>query len=282
MTADWKLKLVKEVEHLSEEFPVVAVLNMESLPLAQLQNMRSKLRGSVKIIGGRKNIFGLGLKNASKHHANLDLLIEKMDGILPALLFAKDNPFTLYKKLEKSKTDAPAKAGQKAPKDIIVPAGPTGFAPGPVIGELGSVGIKAGIDAGKVTIKQDSIVAKEGDVITPLLAGILTRLNIKPMQIGLNIVAIYENGSIYEKSVLSVDEKQFIENITQASTWAFNLAMDAGIMTSETTELMIQKAFRDAKAVALSQNITADAVVAELLAKAEREMMAVKTQTNIE
>ena len=235
MTADWKLKLVKEIEHLSKEYPVIGIVNMETLPLAQLQNMRSKLRDSVKIIGGRKNIFSIGLKNASKHHPNLDKLSEKMEGILPALLFAKDNPFTLYKKLEKSKTEAPAKAGQKAPKDIIVPAGPTGFAPGPVIGELGSVGIKAGIDAGKVAIKQDSLVAKEGEIISPLLAGILTRLNIKPMQIGLNIVAIYEKGSIFEKSVLAVDEKQYIENITQASLWAFNLAMDAGIMTPVTT-----------------------------------------------
>jgi large subunit ribosomal protein L10 len=42
----------------------------------------------------------------------------------------------LYKILQKSKSSAPAKAGQTAPNDIYVKAGKTSFAPGPIIGEL--------------------------------------------------------------------------------------------------------------------------------------------------
>ena len=47
----------------------------------------------------------------------------------------------------------------------MIPAGPTPFAPGPIIGELGMLKIKAGIEAGKVVIKEDAHVAKKGDVI---------------------------------------------------------------------------------------------------------------------
>ena len=278
MTAEWKLNLIKQIEELSKEYPVIGVLDMTNLPLAQLQDMRANLSGSVKIIGGRKKLFKLGLHNASKNKHGLEKLNDKMQG-LPALLFAKDNPFKLYKTLQKSKTDAPARAGSIAPRDIIVPAGKTSFAPGPVIGELGSVGIKAGIDAGKVAIKQDSLVAKQGDVINDKLAGILTRLGIRPMEIGLNLVAVYENGSVFDKSVLLVDEKEYIGNITKAATWAFNLAMNEGLLTSETTELLIQKTYNDSKALAREQNIMADAVIPELLAKAEREMLAVKQKT---
>ncbi|MBI2112759.1 50S ribosomal protein L10, partial [Candidatus Woesearchaeota archaeon] len=36
--------------------------------------------------------------------------------------------------LEKNKSNAPAKPGQVAPKDITVKAGATSFAPGPIIG----------------------------------------------------------------------------------------------------------------------------------------------------
>jgi len=35
------------------------------------------------------------------------------------------------------------------------------------------------------------LVAKEGDIITGALAGILTRLGIEPMEVGLNIKAIF-------------------------------------------------------------------------------------------
>jgi len=65
---------------------------------------------------------------------------------MPALLFTKENPFKLYNKLQKSKSSAPAKAGQTAPSEIVVPKGPTPFAPGPIIGELGALGIKTAVE----------------------------------------------------------------------------------------------------------------------------------------
>src|SRR3989338_1052307 len=113
---------------------------------------------------------------------------------MPALLLKKENPFSLYKILKKSKSSASAKAGQIAPRDLIVPAGPTPFTPGPVISELAAVGIKAGVEGGKVAVKVDSMIAKKGETIKPAVASMLTRLSILPMEIGLNLTAVYENG----------------------------------------------------------------------------------------
>ena len=69
---------------------------------------------------------------------------------MPALIFTKENPFSLFKTLKKSKTNAPAKANQTAPFDLIVPKGPTSFAPGPVIGELAILGIKSGVEINEI------------------------------------------------------------------------------------------------------------------------------------
>ena len=97
------------------------------------------------------------------------------------------------------------------------------------------------------------------------------------MEIGLDITAIYEDGMIYTRSVLDVDESQYIANVLQAHSWALNLGVEAGIFNTVTTEVMLQKAFRESKAVALEGNILADAVVGELLAKAEAEASSVKS-----
>src|SRR3989338_2085586 len=113
---------------------------------------------------------------------------------MPALLLKKENPFSLYKILKKSKSSASAKAGQIAPRDIIVPAGPTPFTPGPVISEFAALGIKAGVEGGKVAVKQDTTACKEGKPINAPLASMLARLGIEPMEIGLNLVAVFENG----------------------------------------------------------------------------------------
>jgi large subunit ribosomal protein L10 len=269
-----KKKIVAEFKKLSEDYPIIAAVNMEGLPTPQLQAMRAQLRSrSIVLKMTKKRILKVALETSGKK--DLDKMVPFLVGH-PALLFTKENPFKLFKSLEKNKSSAPAKGGQIAPKDIIVPAGPTGFAPGPIIGELGQIGIKAGIDAGKVIIKVDSVVVKEGQVIKPNVAAILTRLKIEPMEIGLDLVAAYENGEIFTKQLLRIDEKEYIQNITKAHTWAFNLAVDAGVYNKTTIEYMVTKADKNAKAVAISENILAKEVVGEILAKAERQGNALK------
>ncbi len=49
--------------------------------------------------------------------------------------------------LEKTKTKMAARPGETAPEDIVVSKGPTGFRPGPIVGELQQAGIPAAIEA---------------------------------------------------------------------------------------------------------------------------------------
>ncbi len=276
-----KKKVVKEFVKLLEEYPIVGAVNMENLPTKQLQNMRAQLRGTVVMKMTKRRLIRIAIESVKDKKKGVEELIPCLKG-MPALLFTKENPFILYKKLQKNKSTAPAKAGQTAPKEIVVKAGPTPFAPGPVIGELGAAGIKAGIDGGKVVIKADSVVAKEGDVIDAKLAGLLTRLGIEPMEIGLDITAVYEDGSIFTRDVLAVDEEEYVNNVSQASKWAFNLAVEAGIMTTETTEFMVQKAFKDAKSLAGEANILCSATVNDVLAKANAQAASLKSEAKLD
>jgi len=273
--AESKKKVVKEYIKLAKEYPIIGAVNMESLPTKQLQSMRAQLRGKVVIMMSKRRLMKIAIAEAEKDKPGISKIIPHLKG-MPALLFTKENPFSLYKMLQKSKSSAPIKGGQKAPKDIIVPAGPTGFAPGPIIGQLGQAGIAAGIDAGKVVVKKDSLVAKEGVVVKSELAAILARLNIMPVEIGLDLVATFENGNIFTKDILAVDESVYIANITKAHSWAFNLAVEAAITSKDTVEFLLTKAFNDAKGLGREQNIYADGVMPDLLAKAHNQMLSLK------
>ncbi len=274
---DAKKKEVQEFVKLASEYPVVGIVNVQGLPTPQLQAMREKLRGTALVKMTKKTISRIILNEAAKNKTGIEKLSENLKG-MPAFIFTKDNPFTLFKTLKKNKSTAPAKAGQEAPNDIVVPAGPTPFAPGPIIGELGMVGIKSSIDAGKVVVKEDSLVAKEGTIISSNLAAILTRLGIEPMEVGLELVAVYENGSLFKKNILDIDEDKYISDITTGHRWAFNLAVEAGVLTSETTELMFINAQRDAVAFAISQAIVSKDVIDQIISKAAREANSVKSQ----
>ena len=273
--ASYKKEQVAKVVQLLKEYPIIGIANMENLPASALQQMRGKLRGRAEMFMTKRRLIHLALQEAEKGRKGILQLDGKMTG-MPALLFTKENPFSIYRIIKKSKSPAYAKAGQQAPHDIVVKAGPTPFAPGPVIGELGRLGIKAGVDAGKISIKEDKIVAPEGKVISPELASMLMRLDIKPMELGLDITAIFEAGTVYGKQVLDVDEEQFKATMTQAASWARNLAFEAAYPVKEFMPDFIAKAHREAKALGTEAAILVPGVMPELLAQAQRQMLGLK------
>ncbi|MBR9691512.1 50S ribosomal protein L10 [Candidatus Woesearchaeota archaeon] len=277
----YKTKVVKELVKLMKEYPIVGAIDMENMPAASLQRMRAQLREKVVMRMAKRRIMKYVFDEVKAEKKGIEKLIPHLKG-MPALLFTKENPFSLFKTIKKNKSPAAAKPGQIAPKDIVVKAGPTPFVPGPVIGELGAVGIKTEVKEGKIHVKEDAVVVKEGEEVNLAASGLLQRLGIEPMEIGLDLVAVYEDGVIYDKKVLDIDEDAFLQSLSDAGRWALNLAVEVGYYTKETVNVLVPKAFREAKAVALEGNIMADAVLEEVLAKAERQASALKTEAKIE
>ena len=270
-----KIKLVQRIVDLIDKNDIIAMVNMQNLPAKQLGSMRAQLRGRVVLLMTKKRFIKLALEKSKKK--NIKELEKHIKG-MPALLFTSGNPFSLVKLIKKNKSKAHIKAGQTAPNDILVQAGPTSFSPGPIIGELGSFKIKAGIESGKVVIKEDSVVAKEGDEVNDKLAGLLTRLGIEPMEIGLNVVAVYEKGEILTKDVLDVDEEAYINNVKTAASESFNLAMFIALPIKDTIKPLLSKAHREARAVAKEANVMTSDNVGDVLAKAEAGASALKSK----
>jgi len=277
--AEYKKEVVKKVEELIKGSPVVGIVNMQNLPMAQLQRMRKKLTGTMTIFMAKKRLIKLALKNVEKNVKGIEKLDDYLNG-MPALLLSSENPFKLYSLIQKNKSKAAAKGGQIAPNDIVVSAGPTPFTPGPIISELGGFGLKSKVSDGKIEITEDKVVVKEGEEISAPLAGLLIKMGIEPMEVGLSLSAIFEGGSVFTKDVLAIDEEEYFNNFTQAHRWAFNLSVEAGILNSETTEYMLQKAFKESKAVALEGNVLTDATTDEILAKAENQMKSVESNVD--
>ncbi len=279
MASELKKKLVIQITSDIKSYPIVGVVNMSSLPAPQLQKMRSTLASKgIKLTMARKRLLERALSESRRN--GIDELTKKVKG-MPALIFAKDNPFALYGTLQKSKSEAPAKSGQIAPRDIVVKAGATSFLPSPIISELAAVGIKTKVENGKLAIISDTTVAKEGQVISAKLAETLKRLDIKPMEIGLDLVAVWENGAVFDGRTLHIDEEKYAADFLMAARWAINLSIEASYPTSETSELILQKAFREAKAVALQGAIITEETRDEILARAESEAHSVQKEANL-
>jgi len=279
--AQYKQKIVDDIVKLTREYPIIGIVNMEDLPAPQLQAMRSELRGKIDLYMTKKRFMKIALDKIKDEKKGIEEFETFFEG-MPALIFTKENPFKLSKILKKSRTKAPAKGGQIAPDDITIKKGPTPFAPGPIISELSSAGLKVGVENGKVAVKEDTIIVKKGEKIKPNVAEILTRLDIKPMEVGLGLIATYEDGIIYKKDILEVDEVEFNNRVNLAATSSFNLAFYITYITKENITLLLSKAFRDAKAIGVSQLILDKDIVEDLMSNAERSMLSLKSEANIE
>ncbi len=271
--AKWKQEEVAQLAKMLGEYPVVGVVNMEGIPARQLQKMRTQFRGDVVVKMSKSSLMHHALEKAAKEEKSLEALAQHIKG-QPAFIFSKLNPFSLYKLLEKNRTPAPAKPNSVAPKDILVPKGETPFPPGPMLSELQQAGIPTTVAGGKIAIKEDKVVARKGDKIPPKLAAALTRLGIEPLEIGLNLVAVHEKGTIYLADVLHVDEAKTIAEMQAAFRNAIALSLGTGYVTKATAQFAIAKAFREATALALEAGILEKGVVDKLLGKAHLQMLA--------
>lgn len=273
--AEYKKKTVTDFVSLIEKYPIIGVVNMQNLPSAQLQNMRQQLRGKVELRMTKRRIMKIVLDAVKEKRPGIEKLLSFMGG-MPALLFTKDNPFSLARALQQNKSKALAKAGQVAPHDIVIEAGKTPFSPGPVISELSQAGLKTGVEDGKVAIKERKTIVAAGEAIKDSIANILAKLNIMPMEIGLDLVAVYEKGLIYAKDVLTIDVKIVLQNIMTAATHAYSLAMDCCYPTHETMGELLNKAHAGALAVAVDCVIFEKESLEHLFSRAHSQMLCIQ------
>lgn len=277
--SDAKLKEVEALAKLIDGSKVVGAINLFKMPAPQLQKIKKELHGRAVIRVAKKNTIKHAIAKSSK--PNIVALEEKVTG-QAGLLFSSENPFSLYKLLEKSKSPAPAKPGMVAPKDIVIPVGGTGIAAGPAIGQLQKVGLKTAIKEGKISVAEDKVVVKAGQPISNEVCSVLGMLNIKPIEIGLDLLAAYEDGTVYGKDILAVDEKKYEEGIIGLIRSAINLSLNAGYLTKQTAETAIIKAHREARMVGIEAGVFEPQLIDELIAKAHRQAMALKEETKVE
>ena len=239
--------------------------------------MRETLRDQMVMTMAKKTLVRRAWKKAGMSEDELDTLF---DGVkLPMLVQSNGlNAFQLFAELEKTKTGRAAKAGDIAPNDIIIEEGPTSFPPGPIVGEFNSVGIPAKIDKGKVAIQKTVTAVEKGQPISADLGLMLAKLEINPIEIGLILSGVVEDGTVMAAEDLDLDLDGFTANVKSATSGAFNLACNIGWFTDQTIPVLLSKAAGEAMAVAIEAGIHNEDTMPVLISRAHARMLAVAGQ----
>jgi large subunit ribosomal protein L10 len=271
-----KKKEVEELTGFVERYPVIAISDMHGLPARQFQEIREKLRGKAVIRVAKLTLLRIAIDKSSKKEA-LKKLEDYFDGIPVAIIFTEMNPFALMKLMKKSVSEAPAKPGQIAPYDIVVPAGDTGLPPGPSLGDFKQAGIDARIDGSTIKVMSDSVVAEEGEPITDNVAIALNKLGVKPMRIEMGLLAALEGSQLFAGDILDISEEEIIQKLQQAHSNAYNLAFNSGYFTSETIMPMLQECYFNALNLGINALIFDTGYMGDVLADANARAVALKS-----
>ncbi len=267
---------VEEIAKLVNNHSVLGIASLQKVRAPQLQAFKKNLEGQVYMRVLKNSLMRRAIDNC-KDKPDLNKLEEYLQGS-NVYLFTDVNPFKLALILERGKVKTTAKAGDIAAFDVVIPAGNTGQPPGPIISQLNSVGLPTRIESGSVWVSKDTPVVRKGEVIDERLAGVLSKLGIKPVEGGLAMNVAYDEGLVITKEQLRIDVDGTRKNIEAAYADAFALSLGIAYPTPESTTALLQVAHREAYALSMAAAVPTKETIVDLIKKAYMEMLSLSSR----
>jgi large subunit ribosomal protein L10 len=268
-----KRLMYEELQRVPTEYTVIALSKMTKVRAAQLMMIRKKFRNDIKIKIIKNKVATKAFENV-KGIAGLENLSKQLEGQC-ALIFTNINPFKLNLIFAQNKVFLPAKGGDIATKEIVVPSGNTGITPGPVLSEFKTANVPTKIDQGTIWVSKDTLVVRPGDIISTPLASLLSKLNVKPIEAGISVNFAIAEGLIFKEQDLRINLEEYKEDLVQSFEQALALATEAGYLTAETVKPLLVKAQQQARSLAAEAGYLTPETAGFVLPRAEVQAQAV-------
>jgi large subunit ribosomal protein L10 len=271
-----KISEVEAIAQLMKQHKVIGIAGLQKVRAAQLQEFKKKLADTAYMRVIKNTLMKIAVENC-KEKPELKKLEDHLTGS-NVYLFTDLNPFRLALILERGKVNTTAKSGDIAAFDVIVPAGNTGQAPGPIISQLNSVGLPTRIESGSVWVNKDTLVVRKGEVISERLASVLSKLGIKPVEAGLAMKVAYDEGLIITQEQLMLDLSKTRQDVEDAHANAFALSLSIAYPTTENITVLLQIAHREAYALSMNAAVPTKETITDLIRKAHMEMLSLSSR----
>jgi large subunit ribosomal protein L10 len=275
----WKVEEVEQLVDLFKSYDNIAVIEVAHLNDRQVQEMRKILRGKAIIRMSKKS---LQLRAIEKYkditnNSKLEELAESVPG-QAVLCFTNMDIFDLKKIFNENEWMVPAKPNEETPVDIWVSAGDTGLPTGQVISELNmTLRLPTRIQNDTIWIREDTKTHEAGEIVDVKEAAVLKKLGIKPIESLIKIKCAWSDGDLLTEDIIYMDMAKFRQDIISAFIPAQKLALEMGIVDTETYRPLIQKAYREGLALLFELPIFIDEMQDEYVKKAIADANAINS-----
>jgi len=232
------------------EYSKVIVVAADNVGSNQFHQLRKALRGKAVILMGKNTQQRKNISIAAKENPKLRVLGDLLRQNV-GLVFTHDDLGAVRQILLANVVGAPAKVGATSPVQVVVPAGNTGLEPG-MTSFFQALNIPTKITKGTVEIQSDVVLLKPGDRVGQSEATLLQKLNIKPFTYGLKCLTIYDDGSLYDASLLDFKSEDVAKLVSSVVGDIASLSLQIGYPSLPACPTLVANAARDLLAVSMA------------------------------
>ena len=149
--------------------------------------------------------------------------------------------------------EAPAKVGSVAPKEVVVPPGPTGMDPKQTQ-FFQALNIATKIVRAQIEIVNPVTVIVEGDKIGASQAALLDRLKICPFEYKMQIKGFMDNGKLFSNKVLEITNEDILKSFGAGANNLTSISLASGYMIPSAVPHAIINAFKNLAGAAIASS----------------------------
>lgn len=207
-----KTSYFAKVAELVKSHKKIFIVTVDNVSSSQFHQVRHALRGKAVILMGKNTLVRRALREIIEEVPEIDALLPFIKGNI-GLVFTNGDLKAVRDLITANKIAAPAKVGAVSQLNVHIPAGSTGIQPDKT-SFFQALNIPTKIVKGAIEIMNEVLLIKEGDKVGASEAELLSMLKMTPFSYGLYVTQVYEDGCLYEPSILDITDDVLLKKLT--------------------------------------------------------------------
>jgi len=208
-----KSEYFEKLHKLLQDYNRILIVLCDNIGSAHMQRIRRELRGKAVLLMGKNTMIRKVIRTHLDSNPQWETILPWITGNI-GLVFTNDPDLKKIRDIcLASKVPAAAKAGIKAPADVVIPKGITTLEPTKT-SFLQALNIASKINKGTIEILQDVHLVKKGEKVGSSEATLLQMLDIRPFEYGLQMIAVYDEGATADASIIDMSDDVILSKLS--------------------------------------------------------------------
>jgi len=208
-----KSEYFEKLHKLLQDYNRILIVLCDNIGSSHMQRIRRELRGKAVLLMGKNTMIRKVIRTHLETNPQWESILPWITGNI-GMVFTNDPDLKKIRDIcLASKVPAAAKAGIKAPADVVIPKGVTTLEPTKT-SFLQALNIASKINKGTIEILQDVHLIKRGEKVGSSEATLLQMLDIRPFEYGLQMIAVYDEGATAEASIIDMSDDVILSKLS--------------------------------------------------------------------